>query len=98
MPQNAYKTTPTLISGILYSEDTYTGAAGGSSLWAAFLATGSTFYVKDTGLTVRCEARRQGVFWYAYKRIAGKLIKRYVGKSEVVTLARLPVYITNYGS
>lgn len=32
---------------------------------------------------------RSGSFWYAYKRIEGKLRKRYLGKSEELTLGRL---------
>lgn len=32
---------------------------------------------------------RSGSFWYAYKRIDGKLRKRYLGKSEELTLGRL---------
>jgi hypothetical protein len=32
---------------------------------------------------------RSGSFWYAYKRVDGKLRKRYLGKSEELTLGRL---------
>jgi hypothetical protein len=32
---------------------------------------------------------RSGSFWYAYKRIDGKLRKRYLGKSEELSLGRL---------
>jgi chromosome segregation ATPase len=32
---------------------------------------------------------RSGSFWYAYKRIEGKLRKRYLGKSEELSLERL---------
>jgi len=32
---------------------------------------------------------RAGSFWYAYKRVEGKLRKRYLGKSEELTLERL---------
>jgi hypothetical protein len=32
---------------------------------------------------------RSGSFWYAYKRIEGKLRKRYLGKSDELTLERL---------
>lgn len=32
---------------------------------------------------------RSGRFWYAYKRVEGKLRKRYLGKSEELTLERL---------
>lgn len=32
---------------------------------------------------------RSGSFWYAYKRVEGKLRKRYLGKSEELSLERL---------
>ena len=32
---------------------------------------------------------RSGSFWYAYKRIERKLRKRYLGKSDELTLERL---------
>jgi hypothetical protein len=32
---------------------------------------------------------RSGSFWYAYKRVGGKLRKRYLGKSDELTLERL---------
>jgi hypothetical protein len=32
---------------------------------------------------------REGQYWYAYKRIDGKLRKRYLGKSNDLTLERL---------
>lgn len=32
---------------------------------------------------------RSGSFWYAYKRVDGKLRKRYLGKSEELTLEKL---------
>ena len=38
---------------------------------------------------LRKEPRRQGWFWYAYLRSHGLLHKRYVGKSERLTIARL---------
>jgi LuxR family maltose regulon positive regulatory protein len=40
-------------------------------------------------ISLRKEPRRQGWFWYAYLRSHGLLHKRYVGKSERLTIARL---------
>jgi hypothetical protein len=43
------------------------------------------------GYRARKEAikARSGSFWYAYKRVEGKLRKRYIGKSEELSLGRL---------
>ncbi|HVT98419.1 MAG TPA: LuxR C-terminal-related transcriptional regulator, partial [Acidobacteriaceae bacterium] len=35
------------------------------------------------------KARRGGDYWYAYRRLRGRLVKRYLGKTEDLTLARL---------
>jgi len=40
-------------------------------------------------ISVRKERRRHGWLWYAYRRSYGVLHKRYVGKSEALTIARL---------
>lgn len=40
-------------------------------------------------VSVRKEKRRRGFLWYAYLRSFGILHKRYVGKSEALTVARL---------
>ena len=40
-------------------------------------------------ISVRKERRRRGALWYAYRRSFGVLHKRYVGKTEAVTLAQL---------
>jgi LuxR family maltose regulon positive regulatory protein len=40
-------------------------------------------------ISVRKEKRRRGFLWYAYLRSYGILYKRYVGKSEALTIARL---------
>lgn len=43
----------------------------------------------DFEMTLRKEKRGQKNHWYAYRRFAGKLFKRYVGRSESVTQSRL---------
>ena len=40
-------------------------------------------------ISVRKEQRRQGFLWYAYRRVNGKLNKRYVGKTDTLTSERL---------
>ncbi|MBN8594822.1 MAG: hypothetical protein J0M33_23905 [Anaerolineae bacterium] len=40
-------------------------------------------------MTIRREMRSGAGYWYAYRRVAGKLHKRYVGTDEQVTEARL---------
>lgn len=43
----------------------------------------------DTELTLRREIRSGRGHWYAYRRVLGKLNKRYVGTDEKVTQERL---------
>lgn len=40
-------------------------------------------------MSFRRERQRNGEFWYAYKRIDGRLRKVYVGRSEDLTAERL---------
>jgi predicted ATPase/DNA-binding CsgD family transcriptional regulator/tetratricopeptide (TPR) repeat protein len=39
--------------------------------------------------TIRRERKRHGLYWYAYHKLAGRLRKAYLGKSEELTLERL---------
>lgn len=39
--------------------------------------------------TIRCETRSGRLYWYAYKRHAGKLHKVYVGQTEDITEQKL---------
>lgn len=42
------------------------------------------------GVTVRKETKQRGTaYWYAYRRVEGKLRKKYLGENSKVTLARL---------
>lgn len=88
-----HKTTPAIKSGVLYTNDSYTGIRIGSSDWFDWLELGRTFYY---GVTFRCEARRNGRFWYAYKRKAGKLRKKYVGRSDALTLDHLTAIVNEF--
>lgn len=40
-------------------------------------------------ITLRREKRANGQFWYAFKKVNGKLYKVYAGKSEELTYERL---------
>ena len=64
----------------------------GSTGWFAWLdeAPSFTFQGKAGTYTARKESIRQGdAYWYAYVRTGKKLLKKYVGKTTEVTLARL---------
>lgn len=43
----------------------------------------------NTEMTIRREIRGLRGHWYAYRRVHGKLHKRYVGTDELITQARL---------
>ena len=47
------------------------------------------FESDEGSMTVRRERKRNGYYWYAYRKRNGKLRKAYVGKSEELTAARL---------
>ena len=92
MTRKSSRSTATVINGVLYTEDSFTGTRVGSDEWFEVIASGKTFYfddIDDIGFTVRSEKRRQGLSWYAFKRKAGKLHKVYVGRSVAINLTRL---------
>ncbi len=92
MTQVGYTTTPKVIDSVLYI-----GSAPAKSLqvgspdWFAWLQMAHTFdYVGEAGtFTARREGNQQGVFWVAYRRVSGKLSKRYLGKPEDLTVEQL---------
>jgi LuxR family maltose regulon positive regulatory protein len=47
------------------------------------------FQLKGFFVTLRREPQRHAEFWYAYKKIDGRLRKLYVGRSEDLTYERL---------
>jgi hypothetical protein len=88
MPQSAYRSTPVVISGYLYTDDlSTTGTALHTPAWFAWLDLGATFYYRARigAFTARRELRRQRHFWYAFRRIHGKLRKVYLGSSIRLT-------------
>jgi LuxR family maltose regulon positive regulatory protein len=85
MPKNAYRRTPLVMSACLYTEDEHTGTRLDTPAWFAWLETGTTFaYQSPLGsFTARCEPRRRGgSYWVAYRRVAGRLHRIYLGKSD----------------
>lgn len=92
MGQSAGKNTPVLESGTLYTNDENTsGIRIDTPAWYAWTLDNDAFYFKSerVGFSLRKERQRNGWFWYAYKRIGGRLLKRYVGVD--VTAAGLEV-------
>jgi hypothetical protein len=62
----------------------------GTAAWFSWLEEHRSFCF-ETGLltfTARKEQRPGGLYWYAYRRIRGKLHSFYLGKSEELTLQR----------
>jgi predicted ATPase/DNA-binding CsgD family transcriptional regulator len=88
---------PRIENQLLRLPETAGPAAGAieveSAAWYAWLADEQnpsfTFTNAVGTCTVRRERRRRGQYWYAYRRRAGKLYKRYVGKTDELTLDRL---------
>lgn len=66
---------------------------GDESTWFAWLAAhrGFAFHGQAGQLTLLKEARRRGQdgYWYAYRRQGGRMVKKYVGRSADLTMARL---------
>jgi LuxR family maltose regulon positive regulatory protein len=99
MGRKSGKNTPTIISGTLYTDDpNTTGISLKEAAWSAWLEDAKTFYYSHpTGaFSARKQAHRHGYFWYAYKRIAGKLVKRYIGGREVIDQAKLEAMAASY--
>jgi hypothetical protein len=73
-------------------EDTTTDPISiGTVAWYSWLEQhhSFTFETPRTTFTARKEQRPGGRYWYAYRRIRGKLHSFYLGKSEELTLERL---------
>ncbi len=88
MPRTESKSTPTIISGALYTDDpATTGTRIDTPAWFEWLATGQSFY--HAGCTFRAEQRRKGLSWYAFKKRSGKLSKAYAGRTGALTAQRL---------
>jgi hypothetical protein len=92
MPRRANRTTPLIMSGVLYTDDAATGTRIGSPDWFAWLTTATTFYYQSaTGsFSAHHERRtRGGQYWIAYHRQAGVLQRVHLGKAHLLTHACL---------
>jgi LuxR family maltose regulon positive regulatory protein len=94
MPRHENRTTPKVISGILYTEEVdTTGTPVGSPAWFSWLNGATTFYYESrTGGTFTAhQERRQrgGQYWIAYRRRAGILRRSHLGKAQQLTVACL---------
>lgn len=85
MGRTASKSTAVLISGVLYTNDEWTGTRMDAPEWARWLELRRSFYVKIDasrgGFTVRAQTRRKITFWYAVKKVDGKVRSIYLGQA-----------------
>ena len=92
MPRQENQSTPKVVSGILYTNDEYTGTAVGSTAWFLWLNLATTFYYEGRigTFTAHRESRqRGGMYWIAYRRRAGVLRRCHLGKPGLLTANRL---------
>src|SRR5947209_3123806 len=92
MPRRENRSTPKVVSGVLYTDDAFTGTVVGSPAWFDWLTTASTFYFEGrTGTFTAHHEHRQrgGSYWIAYRRSAGRLRRCHLGKPHLLTLDRL---------
>jgi len=92
MPRQENRSTPKVMSGILYTDDAFTGTSVGSPAWLAWLTSASTFYFESLlgTFTAHHERRRRGgSYWIAYSRRAGVLRRVHLGKPDRLTRERL---------
>lgn len=81
-----------VVQGLIETED---GKAFelDSSKGLAWVESVSSFRYVPTGAnkpyTVRQEAKKGGDYWYGYRKMAGRLHKRYIGKSSELSTAKL---------
>src|SRR5512135_3042885 len=60
--------------------------------WFAWLDQVSSFafHGQSGSFTARKETKQRGaLYWYAYRKTQGKLVKKYLGKTASLSLARL---------
>jgi len=90
MARKSNKNTPVVLSGVLYTNDEHTGIQVGSAAWWSWTEAQQCFYYQtEMPFTARQEPRRNGQFWYAYRRSQGKLYKVYLGVFDQLTTERL---------
>ncbi len=82
---------PALVGEVLYPAEGGEPIATETPAWFAWLREHTTFTYQDAlfRFTARREQRPGGMYWYAYKRAQGKLLKRYLGRGDDLTLQGL---------
>lgn len=65
-----------------------------SSMWYSWLRKNISFrfesgFAGDNSFTARKHQRQSGEFWYAYRKLNGKLRSAYIGKSDGLTLEKM---------
>lgn len=94
MARKSSKSTPTIIDGLLYTNDPEETGINLKTEWNWFygwLEDNPSFYFQHEtgGFSARRQHHGNGWFWYAYKRISGRLFKVYLGGPEALTLDKL---------
>ena len=89
MARKEHKLTPKVIGVMLYSDSD--GILLETAAWYDWLEEHTTFYLEspEGTFTARREARADGSFWYAFRRVRRKLYKSYLGRSTDLTCERL---------
>src|SRR5262249_6997666 len=82
---------PYVTRGRLYHSDGNEPLALDTPAWSSWVKEHTTFIYQDESLrfTARREKRPGGLYWYAYRRVSGKLLKRYLGRGHTLTFQRL---------
>lgn len=93
MSRHENRSTPKVVSGLLYTDDAFTGTPVGSPAWFDWLSLASTFYFESrhgSTFTAHREHRQRGTYyWTAYRRQRGVLRRIYLGKTDQLTMQRL---------
>jgi len=88
MSRRENRKTPKIVSGLLYTDDAFTGTSVGSPAWFTWLDSASTFYYESrlgTFTAHRERRQRGGSYWVAYRRLAGRLHRSHLGKPHQLT-------------
>ncbi len=83
---------PVVKGDVLFLDKSGTNAIRvGAASWQTWLAANDSFVFEGGAghFTARCELRRGGRYWYAYRRRGGKLAKAYLGRGDELTLERM---------
>lgn len=78
----------TVAAGILEADNGWTAELG-SDDWFNWLASATSFRYSPKSPNAPFTVRREGQYWYGYRKQLGKLHKRYLGKAEELTFDKL---------